>query len=335
LGTVSPTIIHQYLFNAPSNSAVDNMGKTTNGTLVGGAYISGGSVYLTSSSAYVQLPAGLLINIWAAYSSFSIECWTTTDLISAYSSLFYFGQYQYTVGLGVNQNKVTGKPYVGFWNPSKNKAQGSVLSTPFGGQVDLHVVLTVASDGSFLLYLNGVSAFTKSSFKISPVPYDVYGYLGFTNFVGSIDEFNMWAGVLTPAQVLARYKTGPVPATQAPTFVPSAQPSFPSISPTVMPSSPTIEPTFAPSRRPTREPSSEPSVSMPPTVTPTLNPSCTPTVEPTFVPSVKPTYQPTSTPTLVPTMEPTAKPTIEPSSTPSITPTSEPTTMPTKSRFNV
>jgi hypothetical protein len=77
------SLIHRYSF---STNADDSIGGA-NGTLQGGATISGGAVVLDGSSGYVYLPNDIL----AALNSVTIEAWLTDNYSVTRSRIFDFG----------------------------------------------------------------------------------------------------------------------------------------------------------------------------------------------------------------------------------------------------
>jgi hypothetical protein len=197
---------HRYSF---SNDASDSVGGA-NGTLVGTASVSGGQVQLDGGSGdYVSLPGGLL----SPYRSATVDIWATINSSQQlWSRLWEFAD----VG-PATANEV-------YFGPSWGGG-GDLMSDgiPFGGNTEgtvpalinqtVHLTCLLA-DGSMDLYTNGVHYLSttvsapanQAGNSGSWIGYSPYGDPGIN---GSVDEYRIYQGRLSPEEILASDVMGP------------------------------------------------------------------------------------------------------------------------------
>ena len=95
---------------------------------------------------------------------------------------------------------------------------------PFSGHVDSHLVLSVDFHGPNInMTLNGQLLCTifdpnTAASEVLTNPYSIQGYIGrpladtgtnYPEFVGSVDELRVWAGLVAPVDILKNYGFGP------------------------------------------------------------------------------------------------------------------------------
>ena len=203
----------------------------------------------TNGADYVQLPAGIVsglndvtIEAWASFGVSPMGSSTNN-----FESLFAFGftdpdNLDSTYGDGGNyiffQSHTGGGTATASYGPTLpgNAAPTDAgINSTLDGQTNMHIVVVFSpSSGSESVYTNGVLAATASLFNllINPVAYsgplftnssilahtlgaDPNNYLGHSLYIadpgllGSIDEFRIYNGPLTAAQVAADYALGP------------------------------------------------------------------------------------------------------------------------------
>jgi hypothetical protein len=237
------TLIHEYKFSETSGTdladSVPGNSPTWDGTLMGGATLTGSQVVLDGSTGYIQLPSGILsglnqvtIEVWASFGS-PIHTW---------ANLFAFGGVDDT---GTNgENYISLQPHTGSTNCSANFGQGDPgnngewdagAGSALDGLTNLHLVVVYDPQaGGEYLYTNGVLAAQNSMFNnlMDPVAYagptynsgsilnytlgyDLYNYIGHSLYTAdptlnaSLDEFRIYNGPLTAAQVAADHALGP------------------------------------------------------------------------------------------------------------------------------
>ncbi|HWX19167.1 MAG TPA: LamG-like jellyroll fold domain-containing protein [Candidatus Binatia bacterium] len=202
-------LVHRYSF---TSDASDSVGAA-NGTLVGTANVSGGQVQLDGGSGdYVSLPGGLL----STYQSATMDIWATISSGQQHwSRLWEFAD----IG-PANANELYFAPA---WNPGANATFFS-FGVPFGGAnlgpqapptVNQTVHLTcVLGDGSVNLYTNGVPYLSSDLTAPASQAGTVGSWIGFSPYAdpgitGSVDEYRIYQGRLSPEEILASDSLGP------------------------------------------------------------------------------------------------------------------------------
>jgi len=210
LAEAHPGLAHRYSFSA---DATDSIGAA-DGTLTGDALITNGAVALDGSiGSFVSLPGGLV----SGCASASLEFWATFGVNSNWARVFDFGA----------TDGATGQQYLFFSPHTGANAQNLAVSTPTGsvtldvpGTLDgaaVHVVCIIdPSNNDCAIYTNGIleSAETAAMPPLSSVS-SALSYLGRSLFsadawlVGTIDEFRIYDGRLSPQEIMADYLAGP------------------------------------------------------------------------------------------------------------------------------
>jgi hypothetical protein len=242
--TVAPaTLIHEYKFSEASGTtsadSVPGNSPTWDATLVGGAALGGGQVTLDGSSGYVQLPVGILSGL----DEVTIETWATfPTAINAWANLYAFGNQDLA---GNGENYISLQPHTGGSTCSANFGLGdpgnaAETDAGFSPALDSNTNVQIVAvyhpfAGSVAIYTNGVLAsVNNTSFDNLKDPvafagpwYNSQSLLAYTlgpdpiNYIGgslystnptlnaSINEFRIYNGALTPAQIAADYVLGP------------------------------------------------------------------------------------------------------------------------------
>jgi uncharacterized protein YjdB len=219
-------LLHRYSF---VSDATDSVGGA-NGTLVppttgaaatinNGLNLPGSTVAGNGVSGYVSLPSGLLTNT----TSITVECWLTQTQANTWAEAWDFG-----TGPSANfsfipepaNNRNNGIALVAFTPPAGEVDVGSTVPFPSGSEQ--YVALTY-NNFSLLgsLYTNGVldSTTTMPNTSYSPGSFggaggttlntlgnDVYGD---EQFDGTIYEFRIWNGAVSPVYLAASAVAGP------------------------------------------------------------------------------------------------------------------------------
>ena len=223
-GTITVTgpqaLLHRYSFASDASDSVGGANGTivppssagTNVTISNGLILPGGGG--GGYSGYVSLPAGILTNT----TSLTVECWLTQNVANTWATPWDFAN---------NSSQNFGLiPY-----PGNNNHNMEVAFTPHGNEVDLqssilfpngseqYVTLTY---NNFTLvgdlYTNGVLVATTSFPDTSYAPGGMGGGLNInalgndifndTQFQGTIYEFRIWNGAVSPAYVAASAVAG-------------------------------------------------------------------------------------------------------------------------------
>lgn len=210
-------LVHRYSF---TTDASDSVGSA-NGSLLGGAAVSGGAVVLNGSGAYVDLPNGLI----ASLTNLTVETWLTDNNSGTWARIFDFGN-----STGGENVPGSGTQYI-YATP---QAGGGILRvgiTVGSGEQDVdwvgtrlpigvrkHVVLTIDSAAQTgRLYVDSVLVGENFALTLTPASLGVTvnNWLGRSQFSAdpylnaSITEFRIYDGVLTPAEVQQSFADGP------------------------------------------------------------------------------------------------------------------------------
>jgi hypothetical protein len=211
------TLEHRYSFNdAPETGAVtDSVGGAAGaGSLQGTATLTGTQVSLDGAGSYVELPPGIV----GSQSALTIETWASFGQNPVWVRLFDFGDQ--------NGNNAHTTLFLsphdggGSVNLSLTTDQGNRFVTragPLDNQTNVHIVAELNPDGRFMgIYINGVLVASGSdeTVPISAVN-DLNSWIGRSMYaadaylVGSVDEFRIYNGTLTPQRIAVDLAAGP------------------------------------------------------------------------------------------------------------------------------
>jgi hypothetical protein len=244
--SVPAVLAHRYSFNG--NDASDSVGGA-NGTLMGNATVSGGQLVLDGSfGSYVDLPAGQ-INI-ATNNAVTFEAWVSFGNAATWAYLFGFGNTNNGAGVG-QIGCIPCADGGGFhhWGITENYANGRTPSWAHGwNNLTAHITSVVdPPTGTISIYRDGVLELAEydCTAPMSNVLTN-YGFIGRSVYdadpylQASIDEFRIYSGALTPAQVALTHKGGPsstaldVGALSSIAVVPTNYPAYASLIPPVI-----------------------------------------------------------------------------------------------------
>lgn len=216
-GGEAQTLTHRYSLFSEANgstSLVDLVG-TANGSLAGGAAITGGQLTLSGASGcYASLPMGLI----TGYSAVTVEAWVSFGALPVNCYLFSFGN---TDSSGSGEDYIFCAPQAARitisdadpgWQGEQNATCGS-----WSGLTNLHMVavfdppahaLTVYTNGT-LAGVNNAVTYSMSSVR------DVYNYIGRSLYTGdpyaplSVAELRLYKGALSRQQIALNAAAGP------------------------------------------------------------------------------------------------------------------------------
>lgn len=209
---------HRYSFTTDASDSIG--GAAWSGTLHGNARLSGGQVVLDGSAGtFVSFPAGIISGL----DPLTIECWASFGVNGSWAELCSFGDQTAT---GTGQTYVALIPHSGagdtritIRNPFApyNAEQFGAAPGTLDGQTNVHVVaIWNPATGYEALYLNGALAVLNPSVTIPLATVNnALSYLGKSLWnpdpllVGSVDEFRIYQGVLSAAEIAADFANGP------------------------------------------------------------------------------------------------------------------------------
>lgn len=222
-----PQLIHRYSFTSNANDSVGS----AHGTLKGAATVSGGALNLpggTASSdpgaAYLDLPNNLLADVTAV----TIEAWVTDNDSGSWARVWDFGS-----SVGGEDASDTGARFLYLAHPNGGgNLQGNIHLNDRGGDASVispagrrpapgqKAQIVWASDianRTSWLYLDGALLAvnrntTVAPADISPSPNNWLGRSQWgadATFTGTIDEFRIYSGALSPLQISINAAAGP------------------------------------------------------------------------------------------------------------------------------
>ena len=212
--SIPATLIHRYSFASDASDSING----ANGTLMGTAAISGGQLVLDGTSGcYLDLPAGQ-INI-ATNPAVTFDAWVTFGDATTWAELFGFGNTNNGNGL----NNIASVPCAeagGFrnWGLTENLPNGRTPGWSHGWHnVTAHITCVLdPPTGALSIYRDGVLEIAEydANAPVSSIATN-YAFIGRSFFSAdpylpaSVDEFRVYSGALTPAQVALVQQAGP------------------------------------------------------------------------------------------------------------------------------
>jgi uncharacterized protein YjdB len=223
ISVVPTTLLHRYSFASDASDSVGSADGTLvapNGgaaaTINNGLILPGNTHGNFGYSGYVSLPAGILTNT----TSLTVECWVTQNQGNTWSEIWDFGiDNSHNFGL--------------IPDPANNGANLEAAFEPNGGEVDMQTLtpfpngaeqyVAVTYNNQTLvgnLFTNGVLDGTQTFPNTSYCPGTIGGAAGTTEnmlgndvfgdwqFGGTIYEFRIWNGAVSPAYLEASAAAG-------------------------------------------------------------------------------------------------------------------------------
>ncbi len=191
----APVLIHQYGFNG--SGVTDSVGSA-NGTLYGGATVSGGVLTLDGVNDFVQF-ATLIIPSSGSYS-----------VALRAQELTHFNRYVEFISQGV----VSGSSFYIGYDPTGQMRLGDYYmytgaSFPNDGKYHMYAAVVDAVSNTTSLYIDGTLLATKNSAITSnsnPFGYTKLGqqfspYYYYEFFAGNIDDVRVYSGALSASDV--------------------------------------------------------------------------------------------------------------------------------------
>ncbi|MGE0019315.1 MAG: LamG-like jellyroll fold domain-containing protein, partial [Draconibacterium sp.] len=203
------TLMHSYTFD--DGTAVDVVGEA-DGTLMGAGTIANGAYTAAANGDYIELPAAdIAINTYAAI---TLEGYIYSDVDNTGSTMMtYFGG---------NENDLGGNGY--FFTPDRNAESRTAISCgnitapwtaeqgvtgPAVSVGEKHHVVSVLTDSSIKWYIDGIligdaevsGANSIAGLSNANAWLCKGGYTADPTWMGTIDEFNIYNGVLDAATI--------------------------------------------------------------------------------------------------------------------------------------
>ena len=218
------SLAHRYSFNdaAGSSTFVDSIGGA-NGSLnnatagnPNSASLDGSQLQLDGTGGYALLPGGLI----STNTSVTVEFWASVNADNiVWTRLFAFGD---QTGGGGENTGLDYSPYVpgNYQNLNiQTPANSGYANNPTDllGTTNFHVTVVVNPSNNQMYYYNGAAVVSTLNGNVPPLSgiNDIYGLIGRSLYnddpvlSGSINEFRIYSGVITPQQVALDDAAGP------------------------------------------------------------------------------------------------------------------------------
>ena len=219
---VKAALVHRYSFDGTGTQARDSVGNA-HGTVVGTSLSGSGTVVLSSSAQYVDLPNGIVSSLTNA----TFETWLSWNGGQPWQRIFDFGSSDATTegtqGTGVTYlfltpeaDNTSGYPRLIY---STSGIQGetrlSATSAMAANAMTQVAVVFNASAHTLSIYLNGVQNVSGSITGALSDLNDINNWLGHSQFAvdpsfsGTFTEFRIYDSALSPAQLKLTNSLGP------------------------------------------------------------------------------------------------------------------------------
>ncbi|HWC58323.1 MAG TPA: hypothetical protein VHC44_01420 [Verrucomicrobiae bacterium] len=219
--TNTASLQHRYSFSdtVGSSTVSDSIGGTTwDGFLNGAATLDGsGHLQLDGSSAFVQIPGGIITNMDAV----TVETWVSFTTIPNWAVLFTFGDTTGPTGF----NYLSFQPHTGANTVQAGIKNATTEQDPFFTPVldnytNVHIVTVYHPEAGYCsIYTNGVLAAINSNIVVTMPEVTATGdpnnYIGRSLWSAdpllalTMDEFRIYKGPMSPGQIAADHALGP------------------------------------------------------------------------------------------------------------------------------
>jgi hypothetical protein len=217
----SAQLIHRYGFDGVGAVALDSIGGA-HGSVLGGAALAGtGAVALDGVDDHVRLPGGLV----SSFTDATFEAWATWDGSTSWQRILDFGDNSGGPGgqgVGNSYLVLAARDNVQLVPTGAMRTMAGTTSLkvyanslPPAGTLVHYALVFDGTNDSMSLYVDGVLQNTTPITLELTALLDVNCYLGrsqFTqdpHFLGSIEEFRVYRGARSAAQLAASYAAGP------------------------------------------------------------------------------------------------------------------------------
>ena len=205
------TLAHRYSFDAGSE-LVDSVGGNT-GVLNNGATVSGGALQLTGAGTgtggnHMGFTSTIDIGGNFGATGVTIESWYTDNNTGTWGKLFQFGTNNAGQELAYTHTRGNGQ------QSGVDRDGAQLLGEQIAPTVQHHLVITVSADGNLNTWIDGDQKLTDvNTNDLSNITTN-FEAIGATSWGdpgmnGTVDEFRIWSGELTAAEVANNLALGP------------------------------------------------------------------------------------------------------------------------------
>jgi hypothetical protein len=228
--TQAVTLKHRYTFNqrVGDTNVLDVVSENNGELRGGGAFTGDGKLQLNGTDSYVNLSNNLVLG----FTSITIEAWVQDEGSGGWARLFDFGNSAGGEDFPIGSAGAGGTQYMFLAFPSGLGNLRGAYTVGGGGAAEqliewvgnrpavnvFHHIAWTSSDPADTgrLFVNGVQVgenrnVTLTPAGLGPTANNWLGRAQFNDplFRGKFDEFCIWDGAMTPAQVQARFAAGP------------------------------------------------------------------------------------------------------------------------------
>lgn len=227
--TSETALRHRYMFDeAAGGTMVHDFLGGAHGQVVNGGTFGGGRLTLDGVTGYVNLPNDLV----TTFQSITIEAWVQDDGSAGWARIFDFGNSSAGEDFPAPTGGAAGTQYMFLSQPSGFGNLRGAYTTGGGGAAEQliewpgnalpvgqlkHVVwLSRGPSQMGRLYVDGALVASNPNVSLTPASLGptLNNWLGRAQFNdpffrGQFEEFRIWNGAMTPAQVAASFVAGP------------------------------------------------------------------------------------------------------------------------------
>ena len=203
------TLAHRYSFDTDTT---DSVGGNT-GILAGGATISSGQLTLTGLGASTAANRMTFTNPVDIGSNFgatgvTIETWYTDAGTGTWGKLFQFGNNAAGQELAFTHTRGNGE------QTGVDRDGAQLLNEQVSQNIQHHLAITIAQDGNLNTWIDGNQTLTDidtNDLSNISTNFEAIGATswGDPGMNGSVDEFRIWSGELSAAEVATNLASGP------------------------------------------------------------------------------------------------------------------------------
>jgi hypothetical protein len=211
-----PAVLHAHLkFDEASGSAADSTGNGWTGTMMNGplrtAGFNGNAVDLDGSNDHVRLPTGVVNGLTTT----TLATWVQLDFVVNWTRIFDFGS-STSVNMFLSpRSGITSLPVFAITTSGSGGEQRINSNVAIAPNAWTHVAVTL-NGSTGILYINGVEVGRNNGMTLTPssMGATTLNYIGRSQYSdpylnGRVDDFRIYDGALSPAEVAALAAAAP------------------------------------------------------------------------------------------------------------------------------
>ncbi len=208
-GADAATLIHRYSFSGDTVDSVEN----NTGILEGGATVDATALVLTGTGTgptanrmTFTTPVDIGFNFGAT--GVTIEAWYTDNNTGTWGKLFHFGNNVAGEELAYTHMRGNGQM------SGIDRGGAQLFNEQIAPNEEHHLVITVSADGNLNTWVDGDQKLTNIDTNDLANVNTTFEAIGATSWNdpgmnGTVNEFRIWEGELTPIEVASSFDTGP------------------------------------------------------------------------------------------------------------------------------